>query len=281
MSPSLYAASYLEQHHQEAFRSIMTNPAAGITMTSSPPFEFVSHYPGTNFAVTAHQPDRQQDEFSPYHSYHTASPCTNVAVVSPGSFTWDNRLATLPLADIGAPPSFHRHSDQRPAKRTNMVRFSLQPPRVFTIPNDDEEPREWLQPKDLDRQRNIDRQIGNHVSLDDEYKNSILFLLQSFKAEHYIGRQQLLDHVRVLLKHPEARGLEHRIAVVLKSKRIKAVHKLLRHQQNIRSQERSQIIRALRLRQASLKLSRGARQLAFRLAQSDRLVAKEIHEEQS
>lgn len=195
------------------------------------------------------------------------SPTNSVAVVSPGlaaSFPCLAKQNDMPTSSHNTRPTKRVHRSHK------KVRFSLQPQQVFIVPNDDVEPREWLKPEDLDRRRNADKQIGNQVS--EEYVQSILFLLKSFKAEHYVGRQQLLHHVQVLLKHPEARGLEHRIVTLLKRQRIKAVHKLLRHQHNDRRNERT-------LRQVSLKLSRGARQLAFRLAQSDRLAAKAIHEE--
>jgi hypothetical protein len=248
----------------------------------------------------------------------------DVAVVSPQNWNSGSRglrhlppdVLLPPLLDVSddmmvmPPPQPRRRvscgagaSSAQPPPRPKSVRFSLQQ-QVFTVPNDDVEPRQWLQPEDLDRQRLADKRIGAVVARDEAYKSAILFLMQSFKAEHYVGRQQLLDQVRVLLEQPEARGLEHRIASVLKSKRIKAVQQFLRQQRTIRRQARTQqragkhhdrhhhkrssslssssgdLMVSLQLRQVSLKLSRGARQLAFRLAQSDRLAAKAIHEEE-
>jgi hypothetical protein len=241
----------------------------------------------------------------------------DVAVVSPQNWSGSRGLRHLPpdvllppLLDVSddmmvmPPPQPRRQvgssagASVQPSPRPKSVRFSLQQ-QVFTVPNDDVEPRQWLQPEDLDRQRLADKRIGAVVAHDEAYKSAILFLMQSFKAEHYVGRQQLLDQVRVLLEQPEARGLEHRIASVLKSKRIKAVQQFLRQQRTIRRQARKQhrhhhkrsssstpssssgdFMVSLQLRQVSLKLSRGARQLAFRLAQSDRLAAKAIHEEE-
>lgn len=263
----------------------------------------------------------------------TACYADGVAVVSPQNWSGSRELRHLP-PDVLLPPLLDVSDDMmvmppplavppqprqqqrgssgagaasaQPSPRQKSVRFSLQQ-QVFTVPNDEVEPRQWLQAEDLDRQRRADKRIVAH---DEAYKSAILFLMQSFKAEHYVGRQQLLDQVRVLLEQPEARGLEHRIASVLKSKRIKAVQQFLRQQRTIRRQARRQqqqaagnlhdrhhhhkrsssskpsssssgdLMVSLQLRQVSLKLSRGARQLAFRLAQSDRLAAKAIHEEE-
>jgi hypothetical protein len=271
-------------------------------------------HPSSALLFHAEQQQRQQHHSSqPSPTSSTAYPYSNAAVVSP-IYDWGSSNSSplgssaavmLPPADgmdirppsLQAQPQRRRNADSgRAPARTGTghksVRFSLQQ-QVFIVPNDDVEPRQWLQQGDLDQQRLADKRISAIVAQDEEYQSAILFLMKSFKAEHYVGRQQLLDQVRVLLKRPEARGLEHRIAVVLKSKRIKAVHRFLQHQRTIRrppTQQRHQqqplvggdhnIITSLQLRQVSLKLSRGARQLAFRLAQCDRLAAKAIHDEE-
>jgi hypothetical protein len=256
----------------------------------------------------------QQQQRRQHHSQQsptssTSSPYSNAAVVSPlywGSNSSllgpqllsaaDEPISMLPPVDgmDSRPLSLQAQPHGRRSAGTGRksVRFSLQQ-QVFMVPNDDVEPRQWLQQEDLVQQRLADKRISAIVAQDEEYQSAILFLMKSFKAEHYVGRQQLLDQVRILLKQPEARGLEHRIAVVLKIKRIKAVQQFLQHQRTIRRPQaqrmqqqqhivgdHNNIIASLQLRQVSLKLSRGARQLAFRLAQCDRLAAKAIHEEE-
>jgi len=129
------------------------------------------------------------------------------------------------------------------------------------------------------RRASVQAIVDQHsVQKNPAYHDAILFLMKSFEAENQ-SREGLRERVRIV-RATDVRGLEGRIVPLLRlhrSMRVREVLKLqkkLLHRSNIRPE-----MRAPMLRRKSLKLSREARQLAFRLAQADRLDAKESNGE--
>lgn len=138
----------------------------------------------------------------------------------------------------------------------------------------------WWDAVSLDNRRSSDKLLADQNSLhaNPVYHESVLFLMQSYKTERHC-RQKLMARVQTL-RDTEVRGLEQRIVTVLKAHRSISVNEVLKLQKRIQEEgnTRPEMV-AVMLRQKSLKMSRAARQLAFRLAQADRQDAKEIHGE--
>jgi hypothetical protein len=106
--------------------------------------------------------------------------------------------------------------------------------------------------------------------------------MKSYKPEQYHHcRQMLLRHVKTVLK-ADVRGLEQRTVPKLKAYRKRASQSLLALQRKLQNDNGNNFryltedMVTTKLRQKSLQASRGSRQLAFCLAQADRLAALEI-----
>jgi hypothetical protein len=112
----------------------------------------------------------------------------------------------------------------------------------------------------------------NSVHWNPLYHESITFLMMSYHKEAQC-RERLMERVRLVLD-ADVRGLEQRIVSQIKVNRHVAIKEILHMQRKLRQDGRVRPeAGSLLLRHKSLKLSRTARQLAFRLAQADQLDA--------
>lgn len=150
-----------------------------------------------------------------------------------------------------------------------QVHFGTRRTTVIPAVPDSETSHLWWDDHALDKRRRTDKVIcsRNSVNKNPSYHIAMMRLMESFdKAD----RQKLTDQVRTIRK-ANLRGLEHRIVHTLRGNRVRAVQGILKAQLQTSNPEK--------LRQTSLRLSRTSRQIAFRLAQADRLEAKDVYEE--
>jgi hypothetical protein len=163
---------------------------------------------------------------------------------------------------------------QRPATKKRVhfsdVAFAVTIPRA--------EPSEahklWWDDATLLQRRACDRVAveKNSVHWNPLYHESIMYLMMSYHKEAQC-RERLMERVRIVLD-ADVRGLEQRIVSQIKVNRHVAVKEVLHMQRKLRQDGRVRPeAGTLLLRHKSLKLSRTARQLAFRLAQADQLDA--------
>lgn len=146
--------------------------------------------------------------------------------------------------------------------------------------------RVWWNDESLYARRAIDKGTVEENSLQNNplYHESMLALMHSYKKEDQ-SRQQLLERVRIV-RETNVRGLEQRILPLLKVHRHLAIREVLKLHRALKRSDndnRNELcsssstmhpdMAALVLRQKSLKMSRMARQLAFRMAQADELDA--------
>lgn len=129
----------------------------------------------------------------------------------------------------------------------------------------------WDQASFVER-RKSDKVIMDQHSIKHSpaYHEAIVFLVKSFKSENQ-SREELTERVRIV-RAADVRGFESKIVPLLKLQRMVAVHEVLKLQKKLQGIRPE--MKATMLRRKSLKMSREARQLAFRLAQADRLDAK-------
>jgi hypothetical protein len=163
---------------------------------------------------------------------------------------------------------------QRPATK-KRVHFS-DVAFAVTIPRADptEAHKLWWDDATLLQRRACDRVAveRNSVHWNPLYHESIMYLMMSYHKEAQC-RERLMERVRIVLD-ADVRGLEQRIVSQIKVNRHVAVKELLHMQRKLRQDGRVRPeAGTLLLRHKSLKLSRTARQLAFRLAQADQLDA--------
>jgi hypothetical protein len=181
----------------------------------------------------------------------------------------------------------HVHSSDQPQnqeqqsyskKQTKRVHFGTT--KTVTVPTTDQEdtPMLWYDSSSFEKRRSSDRSlVKKHSSKESPaYHEAVLFLMKSYKPEHRSSKK-LLEKIRTLTQ-TEVRGLEHRIVPLLKVYRSISVKEVLDLQKKLRAEDfgLSETAASL-LRQKSVKMSRAGRQLAFRLAQADRLEAKAIY----
>jgi hypothetical protein len=119
------------------------------------------------------------------------------------------------------------------------------------------------------------RLAQKHSEENSAYQRSLLFLMKSYKKE-YRNRQALLEHIRTIRQAGDVRGLEQSIMPVLKLYRTASSRTLLSLQEELRKKQYNPEMAATLLRQKSVQMSRGSRQLAFRLGQADHMEAKDI-----
>jgi hypothetical protein len=147
---------------------------------------------------------------------------------------------------------------------------------AVTIPRADpsEAHKLWWDDATLLQRRACDRVAveRNSVHWNPLYHESIMFLMMSYHKEAQC-RERLMERVRIVLD-ADVRGLEQRIVSQIKVNRHVAIKEILHMQRKLRLDGRVRPeAGTLLLRHKSLKLSRTARQLAFRLAQADQLDA--------
>lgn len=194
-----------------------------------------------------------------------------------------HKAATVQVSTYGENVTLaqvHVSPSTRPDDRKKGVHFESF--CTFTAPisavDDADASNLWWDKGSLDNRRATDKHLvfKNSRRENPAFHDSIQFLMKSYKTNTQC-RQKLMERVEIL-RDADVRGLEQRIVPKLKEMRSSSVKEVLQLQRKLRGESftRSEI-KANMLRQKSLKLSRAARQLAFRLAQADRLEAKEIY----
>lgn len=136
----------------------------------------------------------------------------------------------------------------------------------------------WWDGDSLENRRSCDKVLVDSQRENHAYHESIMFLMRSYESKHQC-RQNLIDRVKTV-RDADVRGLEQRVVTALKVYRNASVNEVLKLHRKLRKEGtiRPEMATVM-LRQKSLKMSRAARQLSFRLAQADRQDAKEIHGE--
>jgi hypothetical protein len=151
-------------------------------------------------------------------------------------------------------------------------------PAALPAMEDAESPTLWWDKVSLESRRSSDKRLvcKNSLRENPAFHESVIFLMKTYNANSHC-RQKLMERVDTL-RDADVRGLERCIVSVLKEMRVTSVKEILKFQRELQGESftRPEIAATL-LRRKSLKLSRAARQLAFRLAQADRQEAKEIH----
>jgi hypothetical protein len=207
-------------------------------------------------------PPRQHFYFSPFH----------LPLLSPA--TTSQRLARKRNSE-----EIFGTEDQRPVRRPRYekrVQFSEVVFEVSIPPvEEDEKPLLWWERSDFDCRRVSDQSLvdentpGNNPS----YHNALKSLRESYEQGQ--SREVLLLHVQNILK-VDGRGLEQRIAPVLKADRQTHIRQVLQMQKKLRTEGAYWLVGEALLRKKSQKMSRAGRQLAFRLAQADELEVKKM-----
>ena len=214
----------------------------------------------------------------PNLSFHPSSVLLNVALKQAADSMRENYVSVQSSALLPnqvQPRCSHTYYPKR-------VRFGTT--NTVTVPPVDPEdvPMLWYDRSSLAKKRSSDRILVNKHSIKENpaYHEAVLFLMKSYKPEHKSSKK-LLEKVRTVTQ-TEVRGLEHRIVPMLKAYRSISVKEVLKLQKKMHAEGISRPeIAAFMLRQKSAKMSRAGRQLAFRLAQADRLEAKAIYETNS
>ena len=144
---------------------------------------------------------------------------------------------------------------------------------VAIIPRCEDPSILWWDQVDFAARRYLDAVVVDKYALNETdqiaYQAAIVYLLSSFQPEKQ-SRAALTEHVRVV-RAANVRGLESRMVPLLKYSRRHGCSEILKLQRKLRQGNLRPEMAATMLRRKSLKLSRASRQLAFRMAQADRM----------
>jgi len=152
--------------------------------------------------------------------------------------------------------------------------------QVMVVPRAENKAELWWDQLDFAARRYLDSVVVDQCKLSDDtkaYHEAVLYLMKSFQQE-YQSRAELTDCVKTI-RATNVRGLESRIVPLLKAQRAVSVREILKLQKKLQAGSIRPEMASNMLRRKSLKMSRAARQLAFRNAQADRMDAKEIYAE--
>jgi hypothetical protein len=170
--------------------------------------------------------------------------------------------------------------EQCPARRRRHEKRVHLSNVVFevTIPpvEENEKPLLWWERYDFDCRRASDQSLveENSPGKNPDYHDAIRSLRESYLQGQ--SRRVLLAHVQSILK-VDSRGLEQRIAPLLKAHRQTHIKQVLKMQKKLQTEGTHWSVREALLRKKSQKMSRAGRQLAFRLAQADDLEVKQMN----
>jgi hypothetical protein len=159
------------------------------------------------------------------------------------------------------------------ARNGSVVRIK---PNIVPAVNSEHSKKIWWNDCSLKNNRSENACDAQEQS---QYEESILFLMNSYRTKSRC-RRTLSAHIQRVTK-ADIRGLEQRNVPILKVMRKISSKSVLELQQKLRQREgiaQNPELVATLLRRKSLKMSRGSRQLAFRLAQADHMEAKGIYQ---
>ena len=149
--------------------------------------------------------------------------------------------------------------------------------QVIVVPRSEDPSVLWWDQVDFAARRYLDNVVVDKHALDEKerraYSEAVIYLMHSFQQEK-LSREELIERVHVVLS-ANVRGLESRIVPLLKASRMHSAREILKLQQKLKQGNIRPEMASTMLRRKSLKLSRASRQLAFRMAQADRLAVKE------
>ena len=142
--------------------------------------------------------------------------------------------------------------------------------------------KRWYSAEDLQSMYNETKATAGSTPNQHELAAAVRYLMQSYA--NCVDRVKLSEHVKVLLKDENTRGLERIVVASVGQTRKRAIRDVLKRQRELRQRRQDYAVFNLDIEREIIKVrsmaqTQSLRQLAFRLGQVDEYVAKQNHKE--